>query len=126
MAAVANLGCLTQLPRIILGYILCFSINLEDLAGSKSALLVIRSPLHPSWWHGLPCGAIIHELHDLKNGWDQRCGLCLNLVSHVGHSYMYLITHLQRKGIYHGAIYLRNWSSLHPISTDKSKFCHFR
>ena len=44
----------------------------------------------------------------------------------VGHSYMYLITHLRRKGIYHGAIYLRNWNSLHPISTYKSKFCHFR
>ena len=43
-----------------------------------------------------------------------------------GHSYMYLITHLRRKGIYHGAIYLRNWNSLHPISTNKSKFCHFR
>ena len=28
----------------------------------------------------------------------------------VEHSYMYLITHLRRKGIYHGAIYLRNWN----------------
>ena len=44
----------------------------------------------------------------------------------VGHSYMYLITHMGRKGIYHGGIYLINWNSLHPISTDKSKFCHFR
>ena len=44
----------------------------------------------------------------------------------VGHSYMYLITHMQRKGIYHGAIYLRNWNSLHPISTEKSNFFHFR
>jgi hypothetical protein len=35
---------------------------------------------------------------------------------------MYLITHLRRKGIYHGAIYLRNWNSLHPISIDKSNF----
>ena len=24
------------------------------------------------------------------------------------------------------AIYLRNWNSLHPISINKSKFCHFR
>ena len=44
----------------------------------------------------------------------------------VGHSYMYLITLLRRRGIYHGAIYLRIWNSLHPISIDKSKFCHFR
>ena len=44
----------------------------------------------------------------------------------VGHSYMYLITHLQWKGIYHGAIYLINWNSIQPISTDQSKFCHFR
>ena len=35
---------------------------------------------------------------------------------------MYLVTHLRRKGIYHGAIYLKNWNSLHPISTDKSIF----
>ena len=33
--------------------------------------------------------------------------------SRVGHSYMYLITHLRWKGIYHGAIYIRNWNSLH-------------
>ena len=44
----------------------------------------------------------------------------------VGHSYMYLITHMRRKGIYHGVIYLRNWNSLHPISTNKYKFYHFR
>ena len=34
---------------------------------------------------------------------------------------MYSVTHLRKKGIYHEAIYLRNWNSLHPISTDKSK-----
>ena len=50
----------------------------------------------------------------------------LDICARVGHSYMYLITHLRWKGIYHGAIYLRNWNSLHPISTNKSKFCHFR
>ena len=44
----------------------------------------------------------------------------------VGHSYMYLITHLRQNGIYHGAIHLRNWNSLHPMSTNKYKFCHFR
>ena len=43
-----------------------------------------------------------------------------------GHSYMYLITHMRWKGIYHGALYLRNWNSLHPMSTNKSKFCHYR
>jgi hypothetical protein len=47
-------------------------------------------------------------------------------VAWVGHSNMYLITHMRRKGIYHGAIYLRNWNCLHPISIDKSKFYHFR
>jgi hypothetical protein len=47
------------------------------------------------------------------------------VLTRVGHSDMYLITHLRRKGIYYGAIYLRNWNCLHPISTDKSKFCHF-
>ena len=46
--------------------------------------------------------------------------------SRVWHSYIYLIIHLRRKGICHGAIYLRNWNSLHPISTNKYKFCHFR
>ena len=50
----------------------------------------------------------------------------INIKAWGGHSYMYLITHLRQKGIYHGAIYLRNWNSVHPISTDKSKFCHFR
>ena len=35
---------------------------------------------------------------------------------------MYLITHLRRKGIYHGAIYLRNWNSLHPINTNNLNF----
>ena len=35
---------------------------------------------------------------------------------------MYSITNLRRKGIYHGAIYLIGWNSLHPISIDKSKF----
>jgi hypothetical protein len=35
---------------------------------------------------------------------------------------MYLVTHMRRKGIYHGAIYLKNWNSLHPISIDKSIF----
>jgi hypothetical protein len=40
----------------------------------------------------------------------------------VGHSYMYLITHLRRKGIYHGAFYLRNWNSSHPISTYNLNF----
>ena len=34
---------------------------------------------------------------------------------------MYLITHLQQKGTYHGAIYLISWNSLHPISIDKFK-----
>ena len=34
---------------------------------------------------------------------------------------MYLITRLRRKGICHRAIYPRNWKSLHPISTYKSK-----
>ena len=48
------------------------------------------------------------------------------LATRVGHSYLYLITHMRRKGIYHGAIYLRNWNCLHPISKDESKFCHFR
>jgi hypothetical protein len=46
--------------------------------------------------------------------------------SRVGHSYMYLITHLQRKDNYYGAIYLRNWKSSHLIGTNKYKFCHFR
>ena len=46
------------------------------------------------------------------------------LDTRAGHSYMYLITNLRRKGIYDGAIYLRNWNFLHPISTNKSKFCH--
>ena len=31
----------------------------------------------------------------------------LTLTSRGGHSYMYLVTHLRRKGIYHGAIYLK-------------------
>ena len=45
--------------------------------------------------------------------------------SRVGHSYMYLRTHMRRKGIYHGAIYVINWNFLHLISTNKSNFCHF-
>ena len=30
------------------------------------------------------------------------------------------------EGYLSGGIYLKNWNSLHPISTYKSKFCHFR
>ena len=57
------------------------------------------------------------------------CVMCLShglARSRGGHSYMYLVTHMRRKGIYHGAIYLKIWNSLHPISTDKSNFFHFR
>ena len=53
---------------------------------------------------------------------------CLFNVTHsrVGHSFMYLVIYLRRKGIYHEAIYLRNWNLYTPISTDKSNFFHFR
>jgi hypothetical protein len=47
-------------------------------------------------------------------------------IPRVGHSNMYLITRMRQKGIYHGAIYLKDWNCLHPIIIDKSKFCHFR
>ena len=30
------------------------------------------------------------------------------------------------EGLLSWGYYLRNWNSLHPISTDKSQFCHFR
>ena len=56
------------------------------------------------------CQKVVHHV---------SIGTCVYIFkTRVGHSYMYLITHLQQKGIYHGAIYLRNWN-LHPI-TDKS------
>ena len=49
---------------------------------------------------------------------------CLFNVTHsrIGHSFMYLVIYLRRKGIYHEAIYLRNWNLYTPISTDKSNF----
>ena len=55
--------------------------------------------------------------------WPLPCHLLCQGESRIGYSYMYLITHMRRKGIYHGAIYLIDWNSLHPISIDKSKFC---
>jgi hypothetical protein len=36
------------------------------------------------------------------------------LLARVGHSDMYLITHLRRKGIYHGAIYLKKLELFTP------------
>ena len=60
---------------------------------------------HDYYMHTTP---LIHfQMHTtiIQNAW-------------VGHSYMYLIIHMRRKGMYHGVIYLRNWTSLHRISTN--------
>ena len=83
------------------------------------SLLTLQQGKLKSWEteEGMKGMGIMWHIH---TSYDYMAG------TRVGHSYMYLITHLRRKGIYHRAIYLRNWNSLHPISTNKSKFCHFR
>ena len=41
----------------------------------------------------------------------------MDTCARVGHSYMYLITHLRRKGIYHGAIYPRKLEFFTPYQS---------
>ena len=67
-----------------------------------------------------------YPLLEPVNGDDLQSLQLTTQKARVGNSYMYLITHLRRKDISYGAIYLRNWNILHPINTNKSNFCHFR
>ena len=65
--------------------------NISTVVNIRSVMVCVRST-SKRWFLAIVQVTIKHDLFDAR----------------VGHSYMYLMTHLRRKGINHGAIYLRN------------------